>query len=418
MSTRTVPFSCLLVLFLLSVFGLACGGASSPPPDLVDTRSPAALDHDCRGGDFEACATLGWLIYAGATDAGEAPRVFGLFQRACGGGSGEGCSGLGLNYFDGFGVAQDFDRAVESWGRACELDSGSGCAYLGVAYLFGLGTSPNPVGALSVWQKACDLGEAEGCRFAADLLIQQGPTRDVTAAVDLWERACDLGDPEGCITLGRQLYTGTHVAMDRAMALAWFEQACELGAAGGCVNAGNLHRYGEGTDVDLDVALTFYDRACDLLDSRGCQLHDTVSAYRECRDAGRYDCGEPEGGLDILECTSETGFGVVTLTDEQWASRYAAGATELRDLRTSIERPAEVCSLDGELDFLMGLHCADGSRPFSDRDEAHRFRLGNVGPGGRCGRTIDLYAVPCPEGTYQVYLDMYMCPTREPGQSL
>jgi TPR repeat protein len=384
-----------------------------------EAASPEQLEQRCREAEYDACAALGWLAYASASGPGDALRVLELFDLSCERGAAEGCTGLGVAYFEGFGVAQSFERAVSSWQRACDLASGAGCAYLGIAHLFGMGTLPDAVRALGVWRRSCELGEPDGCRFAGDLHLQDGPTRDVRSALSFWERACALGDPQGCLALARQLYTGSHVAMNRAAALAWFERACSLGGAAGCVNAGHLYRYGEGMAADLESALGMYGRACELRDARGCQLADTVSALQACLAAGRSDCLTPaRGRLDVLECTGEAGFGVVTLTHEQWAERHAAGVTELRELHTSLAQPAEVCTLEGELQFLMSLHCADGSRPFLDRERAHGSRRGNVGPGGRCGSTIDLYAVSCPEGTYEVFLDMYMCPPRIPSQSL
>ena len=59
---------------------------------------------------------------------------------------------------------------------------------------------------------------------------------------------------------------------------------------------------------------------------------------------------------------------------------------------------------------LAFLKCNDGSRPFKgDANAAHDSRRGNVGPGGRCGRIIDVYIAHCPEGDYEVFGEMYFC---------
>lgn len=108
-------------------------------------------------------------------------------------------------------------------------------------------------------------------------------------------------------------------------------------------------------------------------------------------------------------------FGAVTLTAAQATGRYGHGSTRFDQVITSKERAVEVCGPSGQLDWLFATSCADGSHPFADRATAHAARRGSMGAGGRCGSVIDLYAVPCPEKTYEVYMDMYMC---GPGESL
>ena len=68
------------------------------------------------------------------------------------------------------------------------------------------------------------------------------------------------------------------------------------------------------------------------------------------------------------------------------------------------------CGIPAEMEWLLSVTCSDGSRPFPDYDHAHAARVGNVGPGGKCGSIIDLYEVPCPEGTYKIFIDAYVCP--------
>jgi hypothetical protein len=108
-------------------------------------------------------------------------------------------------------------------------------------------------------------------------------------------------------------------------------------------------------------------------------------------------------------------FGPVTLSAEQATGRYGHGSLRFDQVLTSKERAVEVCGPAGELDWLFATSCADGSHPFADRATAHAARRGSVGSGGRCGSIIDDYAVPCPEKTYDIFMDMYMC---GPGESL
>lgn len=86
-------------------------------------------------------------------------------------------------------------------------------------------------------------------------------------------------------------------------------------------------------------------------------------------------------------------------------------AKRFSELSTTQESPVEVCMVEGQLSALTSLTCDDGSNPFADMGQAHAARVGNTGPGGRCGSIIDVYEVPCPEATYEVHMDMYVCPS-------
>lgn len=100
-------------------------------------------------------------------------------------------------------------------------------------------------------------------------------------------------------------------------------------------------------------------------------------------------------------------FGPVVIADS--TTRNGEGVTSLSAVTTSKARPIEVCGVRGQLLWLMTARCADGSPPFASAQVAHAARIGSVGTGGRCESVIDLYAVPCPEGEQEVYMDLYMC---------
>ena len=87
--------------------------------------------------------------------------------------------------------------------------------------------------------------------------------------------------------------------------------------------------------------------------------------------------------------------------------------TQVASVQSSQARPVEVCGVGGELSWLIKLTCPDGSSPFASTQIAHNARIGNTGAGGRCGTIIDLYSVPCPGQTYEIYMDMYHCPPEE-----
>lgn len=116
------------------------------------------------------------------------------------------------------------------------------------------------------------------------------------------------------------------------------------------------------------------------------------------------------GRAEPVECYRPESFGPIQMSPEQYARRHGVGVTDLSKLRSSKERPVEVCHVRGQQEFLMSARCGDGSPPFHGVAEVVRARTGSVGTGGRCRTIVDLYEVTCPEATYAVYLDMYMCP--------
>ncbi len=84
--------------------------------------------------------------------------------------------------------------------------------------------------------------------------------------------------------------------------------------------------------------------------------------------------------------------------------------TDLSKVHTTKAEPVEVCGLREQLGWLMAAVCPDGTHPFVDPRVAHMSRVGNVGPGGRCGTTIvDLYRVPCKSKVFFVHMDLYNC---------
>jgi hypothetical protein len=111
-----------------------------------------------------------------------------------------------------------------------------------------------------------------------------------------------------------------------------------------------------------------------------------------------------------VDCYRPDPFGPIQMSPEQYTRRRGAGVTDLSKLRSSKTKPVEVCHVRGQQEFLMSVRCADGTPAFRDVAEVVRARTGSVGTGGRCRTIVDLYEVACPESTYAVYLDMYMCP--------
>jgi hypothetical protein len=87
--------------------------------------------------------------------------------------------------------------------------------------------------------------------------------------------------------------------------------------------------------------------------------------------------------------------------------------TRLDKIITTKANPVEVCGARGQIAWLLRARCPGGGAPFSDGHTAHRSRAGNVGSGGRCGKIVDLYKVPCPKKTYSIFMSLYHC---TPGQ--
>lgn len=135
-------------------------------------------------------------------------------------------------------------------------------------------------------------------------------------------------------------------------------------------------------------------------------LYQCLVASDSC--AALAACGAAHREARLAGCTSDGPL--------RFASPIPGAPTpsgRLAELDSSIGDPVEVCGVSGQREFLMFVECADGSSPFPRPREIFDARVGSFGPGGRCGATIDRYDVKCPEKTYEVYMDMYVC---EPGE--
>lgn len=117
-----------------------------------------------------------------------------------------------------------------------------------------------------------------------------------------------------------------------------------------------------------------------------------------------------EDATDLRACTDPGDSRAVGVPPAEFASRNGADARRYHDVKSSKDKPAEACGISGGIAWLTQLTCDDGSHPLHDVGEAEASRAGNVGAGGRCGSIIDLYKVTCPEATYEIYVDGYICP--------
>ena len=100
-------------------------------------------------------------------------------------------------------------------------------------------------------------------------------------------------------------------------------------------------------------------------------------------------------------------------SEEKASQRYFSGVAKFSEAQSTMCKPAEVCGVERALVWLTELSCDDGTMPFAGKAAAHSARIGNYGAGGRCGRIIDVYQVPCPEKTYEVHISIYHCTPKE-----
>src|SRR5262245_20655178 len=129
------------------------------------------------------------------------------------------------------------------------------------------------------------------------------------------------------------------------------------------------------------------------------------------------DCDAAANCMFNLEATAgpppprrcgEPGTGPVVVDANAWSARRGADAKRFADVPTSVDAPIEVCGIDGEVAWVTEVTCNDGSHPFGTAEAANNSREG-MGPGGRCNSILDRYTVRCPEATYQLYVDRYVC---------
>lgn len=130
------------------------------------------------------------------------------------------------------------------------------------------------------------------------------------------------------------------------------------------------------------------------------------------------DCGEIAKCIsdsavektDLRACSDRDASRTVGMPRAEWEKRKGAHVTKFSQAKTTRDAPVEVCGIPAENQWLVDAACDDGSHPFRDTSDAEGSRAGNVGEAGRCGSIIDLYKVKCPEASYDIYLDGYVCP--------
>lgn len=129
----------------------------------------------------------------------------------------------------------------------------------------------------------------------------------------------------------------------------------------------------------------------------------TAPAPAGATPTGEVPAAHASTGQDPV-CATQTGmFGPFSLNETQASQRYGKNAATYADAPTTKDKAVEVCGIPASRQWLSGTTCLDGT------PAKQNGRVGSVGSGGRCGSIIDLYTVTCPEGNYDVYIDIYMC---------
>jgi hypothetical protein len=115
----------------------------------------------------------------------------------------------------------------------------------------------------------------------------------------------------------------------------------------------------------------------------------------------------PPPAANLRACADTNSMSPVGLPKAEWDKRNGAGATKFSQVKSTKDKPVEMCGISDENRWLESLACDDGSKPVA---QAEMVRAGNVGPGGRCGSIIDQYNVSCPGGKqYPIFIDAYVC---------
>lgn len=137
-----------------------------------------------------------------------------------------------------------------------------------------------------------------------------------------------------------------------------------------------------------------------------CVVQPSCEEVKNCLTAASEQANaEPAQDLRGCKDTSKP-MAAVGLPAAEYNKRNGAGVTKLSTAKSTKDLPIEMCGIRDENTWLVSLTCNDGSHPIMDAETA---RVGNVGSGGRCNSIIDKYSVKCPENTYDIFIDAYVC---------
>lgn len=124
-----------------------------------------------------------------------------------------------------------------------------------------------------------------------------------------------------------------------------------------------------------------------------------IAAHSDAAPAAARKCGEE-------------GTGPVMVDAGTWAARPGANAKKFSEVKSSEQAPVELCGVEAEVEWITKVKCNDDSNPFGSMAKANESRDAYVQRGGRCNSILDRYSVKCPEQTYTIYIDRYVCPEK------
>jgi len=106
----------------------------------------------------------------------------------------------------------------------------------------------------------------------------------------------------------------------------------------------------------------------------------------------------------------DEGTSPIFVDNATWTGRRGVNARRFADVQTTVEQPVEVCGVQGEVEWITRVTCANGSNPYGTQDRANSSRDSWMSRGGHCNSILDRYSVACPEATYVIHIDRYVCP--------
>jgi hypothetical protein len=141
-------------------------------------------------------------------------------------------------------------------------------------------------------------------------------------------------------------------------------------------------------------------------------LHRTVDCWAlDCDDAAACMVTiQSHATPPPARSCGEEGTAAILVDATAWAARRGVATKRFAEITTSEREPIEVCGIDGEVDWITRVTCNDGSNPYGSVLVANDSRDSWLARGGRCNSVLDRYSVKCPEATYQVHVDRYVCP--------
>ena len=224
--------------------------------------SNAAYEKACVAEIGDACATLGWNLFAEADEpsAKIKDQAMSYLGKACSLGSGIGCENAGYVAESGF---EDVLQAASYYSRACKLGSGYACSSLSIYYFEGReGIKKDPTQGLKLLARACNARNDEECDTLARVLFKgdYGVTKNPKLAAKIEQIACNMDAYAFCLDAGRYW----KAVGDASKAVAAWERGCNSPRTDveACRMLALAHREGEGTAKDEAKANKLLQKAC------------------------------------------------------------------------------------------------------------------------------------------------------------